>query len=896
MPSDDAMTMTGRLAAALADHYRVERELGQGGMATVYLAHDLKHDRDVAIKVLHPDLGAALGGERFLSEIRTTARLQHPHILPLLDSGEADGLLYYVMPLVTGETLRARLDREQQLPIEDALQIAREVADALGYAHGLGVIHRDIKPENILLQDGHASVADFGIALAVQSAGGQRMTQTGLSLGTPQYMSPEQAMGERAIDARTDIYALGAVTYEMLAGEPPFTGPTVQAIVARLLSEEPRSLGAQRKSVPGHVEHAVRRALEKLPADRWTSAPEFAAALASPAATTEAEALRYSGAHHSRSWRDRLRDPVVLALGALTVATVSFAAWARVGRAAEADAPVVRFSIPAGKSASFGALGLNTLGISADGTELVYVGEGANGRQQLMLRPVDDIDSRPIEGSSDGNSPVISPDGKWLAYTNGPALFKVPVTGGRPQALRQVTGTFNGMSWSSTAGLVVSGNTALYLVPETGGEPRVLTRADGARDELFQDAPVVVDAAGIVLYSSWGSAGMAGARIAVASLAGGETTILDVLGTHPLGLVDGQLVYVTAGGALMAVPFDAAKRRTTGDPVQLASDLSVNSSSGLARAALSATGTLFYQSGSQVSQVVLAGVRGGVRALLAEAQEYGFPRLSPDAGRLAVTRGSSGHRDIWVYELSSGIPTRLTTEGATNERPEWTPDGKRVLFRSDRGNQRGRSEIWWRPADLSAPESLLQGGAQLDVYEAVFSPDGRFLVVQIDTSGADLYYRAVEGDTTLKAIAATPAIESMPRVSPDGRWIAFVTDESGANQVVVQPFPGPGGRIQVSGNGGTEPVWSRDGRRLFYRGDGRLMAASVRTDPTFAVVARDTVFADRYIFANNPHANYDVMPDGEHFVMLQSAGEGVLTVVVNFGAALRARMAGRGGR
>ncbi len=886
------MTVTERLSRALEARYRIERELGQGGMATVYLAHDLKHDRDVAIKVLHPDLGAALGSERFLSEIRTTARLQHPHILPLLDSGEADGLLYYVMPLVTGETLRARLDREQQLPIEDALQIAREVADALGYAHGLGVIHRDIKPGNILLQDGHASVADFGIALAVQTAGGQRMTQTGLSLGTPQYMSPEQAMGERAIDGRSDIYALGAVTYEMLAGEPPFTGPTVQAIVARLLSEEPRSLGAQRKSVPGQVEHAVRRALEKLPADRWTTAPEFAAALVSPGAATPAGGVRYPGAH-PRSWRDRLRDPVVLALGALTVASILFAGWARAGRSAEPAAPVVRFSIPAAKSSSFGALGLNTLGISADGKQLVYVGQGANGRQQLMLRPIDAVDARPVEGSGDGNSPVISPDGKWIAYTNGPGLFRVPVTGGRPQALKQVTGTFNGMSWSSTAGLVVSGNTALYLVPETGGEPRVLTRADSSRDELFQDAPAVVDAAGIVLYSSWGPAGIAGARIAVAPLAGGETTILDLLGTHPLGIVDGNLVYVTAGGALMAVPFDVAKRRTTGEPVQLASDLSVNSTSGLARAALSATGTLFYQSGSQVSRVVLAGVHGDIRALLDEPEEYGFPRLSPDAGRLAVTRGNSGHRDIWVYELSSGIPTRLTTQGSTNERPEWTPDGKRVLFRSDR-NQRGRSEIWWRPADLSAPESLLQGGARLDVYEAVFSPDGRYLVVQIDTSGADLYYRALTGDTALKVIAATPAIESMPRVSPDGRWIAFVTNESGSNQVVVQPFPGPGGRTQVSGNGGTEPVWSRDGKRLFYRGDAKLMAATVRTEPAFAVVARDTVFADRYLFANNPHANYDVMPDGEHFVMLESAGEGVLTVVVNFREALRARMAGSG--
>src|SRR5947209_8216783 len=238
------------LSAAVADRYRIERELGAGGMATVYLAHDLKHDRDVAIKVLHPDLGAALGGERFLSEIRTTARLQHPHILPLLDSGDANGLLYYVMPVVTGESLRARLDRERQLPIPEAVRIAREVASALDYAHRQGVIHRDIKPENILLHDGQALVADFGIALAVQTAGGQRMTQTGLSLGTPNYMSPEQAMGERTIDARADIYALGAVLYEMLVGDAPFTGSSVQAIVAKVLTERPSPITTIRDTVP----------------------------------------------------------------------------------------------------------------------------------------------------------------------------------------------------------------------------------------------------------------------------------------------------------------------------------------------------------------------------------------------------------------------------------------------------------------------------------------------------------------------------------------------------------------------------------------------------------------------------------------------------------------------
>ena len=270
-----------RLAAALADRYTIERELGVGGMATVYLAHDVRHDRNVALKVLRPELSAILGGERFLAEIKTTANLQHPHILSLFDSGEADGLVYYVMPYVEGESLRDRLAREKQLPVDEAVRIATEVADALEYAHQHGVVHRDIKPENILLHGGHAMVADFGIALAAsRSEGGTRMTETGMSLGTPHYMSPEQAMGEREITPKSDIYALGCVLYEMLTAEPPFTGATAQAIIARVMTEEPRSLTLQRKTIPPHVEAAVECALQKLPADRFASAAAFAEALA----------------------------------------------------------------------------------------------------------------------------------------------------------------------------------------------------------------------------------------------------------------------------------------------------------------------------------------------------------------------------------------------------------------------------------------------------------------------------------------------------------------------------------------------------------------------------------------------------------------------------------------
>jgi Tol biopolymer transport system component len=884
------------LTTALAERYRIERELGQGGMATVWLAQDLKHDRKVAIKVLRPELAAVIGAERFLREIRTIATLQHPHILGLIDSGEVQGTAYYVMPFVEGESLRDRLRREKQLPIADAVRLATEVASALDYAHRRGVIHRDIKPENILLHDGQALVADFGIALAVSSAGGgSRMTETGMSLGTPHYMSPEQAMGEREITARSDVYALGAVTYEMLAGDPPFTGSTAQAIVAKVMTEKPVPLQRQRERVPDDVEDAVLTALEKLPADRFASAAEFAGALRGTPGTT---AVRPRGARTDRSgrrtgWAARLRDPVVLALAAIALTGAFLAGWRR-HPAPDSALPVVRFTLPAAPSGRTSSLGYNSLAVSRDGRALVYLGQGDGRRQQLMYRRLDDIAPRPLPGTEDAGHPIFSPDGRWIAFIRGNQLYKIAVDGPAPQLLGTAPGTFNGAGWSSTGVLVVSGNTALYAMPEAGGPARLLSDSSHAAGEQYRDGPLVLDEARSIIYSSWSGSSPGSAKIAIAPLGPGKATVLDVPGVTALGVLDGTLVYINASGIMMGVPIDVAKRRLLGAPVQLIDNISLNFGTGLARASLSSTGTLFYQSGSQLSRVVEAGAAGVSRVLLDEPRDYAFPRLSPDGGTLALTIGSADHRDIWLDDVGSGTLTRLTTEGVSNERPEWSPDGRRVLFRSDRD---GRTSIWWRPADLSAEASLLLGGNRMDVFEAVLSPDARSLVYQLDTAGADLYYRPMSGDTSARPIAnSQTAIETMPRLSPDGRWIAFVTNESGRDEVVVQPFPGPGGRVQISAGGGTEPVWSRDGRRVFYRGDRVLMAAVLRPGPALGVAARDTMLADRYTYAGNPHANYDVMPDGAHFIFLQPTDPGELIVVANWASVLRDRMAGQAAR
>jgi Tol biopolymer transport system component len=380
---------------------------------------------------------------------------------------------------------------------------------------------------------------------------------------------------------------------------------------------------------------------------------------------------------------------------------------------------------------------------------------------------------------------------------------------------------------------------------------------------------------------------MASASIAIASLEDGSTTRLDLPGIHPVGLIDGTLVYVTFQGALMAVPIDLRNKRTRGAPVQLLSGIMFNRTTAIARVGLSRTGTLFYQEAAAASRVVFVN-KGQRTPLSLDEAEYGFPRLSPDARQVALSLISADRRDIWLFDLSSGTRTRFTNEGTINERPEWTPDGRRVLFRSDRSQ---RNSIWWRPVDQSAPATPLLASNHSEYFEGVISPDSRYIAYQLDTAGADVYYRALSGDTTPVAVANSSAIESMPRISPNGRLIAFITDESGRNEVVVQPFPGPGGRVQVSADGGVEPLWSRDGRRLFYRTGQHVMAATLELNGASALVSRrDTLFEDRYAYAINPHANYDVMPDGERFIFLEPVRDGNLVVVTNWASLVRAQV------
>jgi tRNA A-37 threonylcarbamoyl transferase component Bud32 len=429
-----------RLSHALAGRYAIDHVLGQGGMATVYLAHDLRHDRKVALKVLKPELAAVLGAERFVVEIRTTASLQHPHILALYDSGSADGFLYYVMPYIKGETLRAKLDRETQLGVEEAVRITTEVADALDYAHRHGVIHRDIKPENILLADGRPMVADFGIALAVSAAAGGRMTETGLSLGTPHYMSPEQATAEKELTGRSDIYSLASVLYEVLTGNPPHTGASAQQIIMKIVTEEPPPVTRLRKAVPANLAAAVGKALEKLPADRFATAKEFADALRNPSFRTATAA---SAGFPEATARRR----VTLALPVLTAVLLVVAAWGWL-RPRETPASTERLRIglsPHNAGGAMPAVWPFLLAIADDGSAIVFADSFGAALEPLplYLKERNQVDAAALQGTEGGGNPFFSPDGRWIGYTTSRGLHKIPRSGGSAVHLSDSTANFD---------------------------------------------------------------------------------------------------------------------------------------------------------------------------------------------------------------------------------------------------------------------------------------------------------------------------------------------------------------------------------------------------------------------------------------------------------------------
>jgi eukaryotic-like serine/threonine-protein kinase len=851
-----------RLTAALADRYTVEREVGAGGMATVLLATDVRHGRRVAIKVLRAEIAARAGAERFLREIRTTAALQHPHIVPLFDSGEADGTVFYVMPYVEGETLRDRLDREGQLPVADAVRIAREVADALDYAHRHGVVHRDVKPENILLHEGSALVADFGIALALaRSTGDSRLTETGMSVGTPQYMSPEQAMGERHVTARTDIFALGAILYEMLAGEPPFTGESAQTIVAKMISSDPVPVRTIRPTVPEFVSVAIDGALQKVAADRFVSASAFAAALEKSSVTTASRTA--ATAIPGRARATLVTTGVVALLAASGIGVV-------IGRRTATPAPPARSAeravIPLARDQLL-STGTYPLNVSRDGKRLVYVGNDS-GKAQLFVRALSDTSAQLLAGTEDASTPVFSPDGDWIAFFAGGKLKKVPRRGGAPLILADAPNAPFGADWGTDGNLLyATGDSALYRVREDGGVPVAIVceATSAARQHALGGLrwPAVLPGNSQALVTTDSGVG-------VMDLKTGAVRVV-LRGRQARYLPTRQLLFDDNEGHLRVVAFDVGHGEVRGASVPVFEAFR-GPGGGASYFTVSENGTLVYEPGSFQRTLVRVDRYGRETPINVESRGYRFPSVSPD-GRLIAVTVDPRPSQIWLVDPAMGRAVPLTSDGAHSYKSIWSPDGKRVAY--TRASQQGESWIAAVLAQPNAPVEILFRpiAAERRYLRIVNSwPTADDIIGFERSAGAGLRGTNVvhfrPGDSSTSSIVASVADDRQPALSPNGKWLAYMSDISGANEVYVRPY-GLGGASQLaSSHGGVEPRWSPSGTELIYRSGSRIMSVSVRTKPDFRVLgAPQVLFSGPFDFSQDD--NWSPSPDGS-FIMVKA--------------------------
>jgi tRNA A-37 threonylcarbamoyl transferase component Bud32 len=890
--STDLSSSYQPLSNALADRYRIERQLGQGGMATVYLAQDLKHDRKVALKVLKPELAAVLGAERFVIEIKTTAALQHPHILPLFDSGTAHGFLYYVMPFIDGETLRSKLNRETQLGIDEAVRVTTQVADALDYAHRHGVIHRDIKPENILLHDGRPMVADFGIALAVSAAAGGRMTETGLSLGTPHYMSPEQATAEKEITGRSDIYSLASVLYEMLTGNPPHTGASAQQIIMKIIAEPAEAVTRFRKSVPPNVAEAIGRALEKLPADRFETAAAFSAALSSESFTSRVARARVD-ADASRGWKERTAIPA-LALAAILAVMIAVLVWRR-----PAPPPLSRYEVDLPDGKRVGSTQWSPMATSPDGSKLVYVGE--NGR--LFIRSRDQLEPMELAGTEGAFNPFFSRDGLRVGYmtgTAGSAEVRVSsLAGGPPITVASSSVGGPGAAWGYDGYIYydASGVGPLRRVRETGGEAEDVSVRDSANGELQHNWPdPLPNGRGVLIVIDRGGPGVNVAAtndVAVLDLRTRKHRLL-MRGVYARYAASGHILYVTAGGVLMAVPFDQDRLELTGSPVALLEGIGIRRGGGGVDLTISESGTLWYGAGSSFNQLQVLWVsRAGAftEAVPGWTGHFTSLALSPDAKRLALTILDATGEQVWVKRLDApngGGPLSKLTFEQIAATPRWHPDGTRLMFVRPFGLLGNIGAV---RADGSSPAPDTLSKTKDRAYSASWTRDGRWIVYETfgTGTGRDLAALRTTGDSAPVPLLNTRFAERKPSVSPDGRWLLYESSPTGAMEVYVRPFPNTSqGLYQISSGGGASPKWSRDGREIFFvDANGNLVRVGVVPGATFAVGNQQVLFSLRGV------ADWDVAPDGQRFIVIrqrQGQERPGLFVVENFFQELRTKV------
>jgi serine/threonine-protein kinase len=857
------------LDTALEGRYRIERQLGEGGMATVYLAEDLKHERQVAIKVLKPELAAVIGGERFLAEIRTTANLQHPHILPLFDSGEADGFLFYVMPLLEGHSLRERLANERQLPVQEALAIAKAVAGALDYAHRRGVIHRDIKPANILLHDGQPIVADFGIALAVSAAGGDRMTETGLSLGTPGYMSPEQATADHDPGPQSDIYSLGCVLYEMLTGEPPFTGPSTQAILGKLIMGNPTLPTEHRPAVPVHVEAAVLQALEKLPADRFQSAAAFSEALDN----TGLWHPRQSGATGPRaekSWLSQRASQVALAVALVALAWAGYSTFTR---PEPEPRPVIRDQL--------GDLGADYpmfLALSPNGR---FLGWKALNTQRFYLRRLDSEEVLSLGPPQLGHVAAFSPDSRWLLAHMGSqgGMVRVSVGDGRVSRILDDSSGGGPMDWTED-GILYRSSDSIMLLDSVGGTAARVTDAEPDGERLG-DA-VLIPGGRYLLYHT--GVPLEESEIRVYDTRTGDRRTLVSRGVSPSFVPPDHLFFLTADRTLHAVPFDPATATLEGQPYPVQDSVFIREGSYIQTAYdVSESGDAVFLIGgvdvlSERRRMVRVNPDGTETPLSLPPGEIGGGRLAPDGRTLAYTRDDRIHIFDPILSLDEPIPNETDDFSPVDAfDPTWDPSGERLAYVA-RGP--GRLELMVYRLGDDEPVRIPMSVPYSWLAPVAWTPDGEGLVLNVEHREGDEW----EWDVVIAHLGTDTAVVEpyLPGVwndrggalSPDGDWLVYRSDEGGPGHLYARSFPEPGPAIEVLPPDPEEgrqlrgqPMWSPEGDAIYWHTESAMMATEVTLGATLEVGETRQILAGEFW-------GFELAPDG-NFIVTRPVTDGV---------------------
>jgi eukaryotic-like serine/threonine-protein kinase len=870
--------------------YQILSAIGAGGMGEVYKARDTRLDRTVAIKVLSAHLADRADlRERFDREARTIAGLNHPHICTLFDIGHQDGTDFLVMEYLEGETLADRL-KKGPLPMEQVLQYAIEISDALDKAHRNGITHRDLKPGNIMLTKSGTKLLDFGLAKLQQEAkpatpfselatiqGGE--TAEGTILGTLQYMAPEQVEA-RPVDARTDIFAFGAVVYEMATGKKAFEGRSQASLIAKILETDPPPISSLQPVTPPALDRLVKKCLAKEPEKRWQAASDICDELkwiAEQGQGTQA-ALPVPGGIAKSGVRERLGW--LVAAVAILVA-VALAAAVFYFRRPSAELKVVHFTVapPEKQNLPLNALGPNFFSVSPDGSKVAFVAEGANSHLQLWLRDFDSPSAQPLAGTDDAWAPFWSPDSRFIAFTTRSSLKKIPAAGGPAETIT-ASPADDGGTWNRDGVILFSTGpgSVILRVTSAGGSPTPVTSMDASQQAIDHAWPYFLPDGKHFLYTIIAS-NSENSGIYVGSLDSKDTKLILKANSSALYAPQGYLLFNRAG-TLSAQPFDADRLELKGDATPIAEGIQFSGATGKVAVAVSANGVLAYRLVPTAAQNKLVWVdrKGTEQPLDAPPHAYRNPRLSPDGQRVAVTIDELGSQE-WLLDTKRGTLTRLTFEGSYNGALAWTPDGKKVSFGSDRAGPRN---LFWQLADGSGGVERLATSGRVQVASS-WSPDGQTLAFEQSNPGTGydlLVYRLK--DRKVETFLQTRFNEIAPRFSPDGRWLAYVSDESGRNEVYVQPYPGPGGKWQISTEGGTEPVWARNGQ-LFYRNGDKMMAVGTTTKANFSADTPKVVFEGHYATYNTMPA-YDVSPDGQRFLLAKTAEQGPqeISVVLNW--------------